>query len=138
IRSLFALAALPAAASATIARPSLHVEPAAIAAGEPFWAAVRLQLPDGWHVYWKNPGDSGTAPKLVWTLPAGFQAGPIAWAAPRRIPVGPLVNYGYEHEAVFLARVEPPPALDRSRGRVELRVLADWLVCQEECIPEKQ
>ena len=46
----------------------------------------------GWHTYWQNPGDSGLPTTLEWKLPAGVEAGPIEWPAPRVLPVGPLVN----------------------------------------------
>ena len=120
-------AALPARAEGPIAKASLHVEPSAIRPGEPFWAAVRLALPDHFHVYWKNAGDSGLAPTLKWGLPRGFIAGPIMWAAPHLIRVGALASYGYEHEVVLLARIVPAAI---EAGSVRLQVEAGWLVCQ--------
>ena len=50
----------------------------------------------------RNPGDSGLPTTLAWKLPAGVDAGPIEWPAPRALPVGPLVNYGYEGEVLHL------------------------------------
>ena len=131
---LAALAVLPGRAFASIAKASLHVEPSAVKAGEPFWAAVKLSMPPHWHVYWKNAGDSGLPPTLKWTLPEGFKAGPLQFAAPKLIRVGTLANYGYDHEAVFLVRIEPSPV---DAPHVPLVVEAGWLVCQEECVPEK-
>src|SRR5882762_11885079 len=91
---LAALAAAPAW-GAPIAKATLHVEPAAIRPGQPFMAMVRLELPEHWHVYWRIPGDSGLAPKLIWKLPEGFSAGPIQWGAPKAIRVSSLTNYGF-------------------------------------------
>ena len=48
--------------------------------GRPFWVALHLDLEDGWHVYWKNPGDAGMPLKVEWNLPAGFEAGSFAVA----------------------------------------------------------
>jgi len=131
---LAVLAAGPGRAFASIAKASLHVEPSAVKAGEPFLAAVKLALPPHWHVYWKNAGDSGLPPTLKWTLPEGFRAGPLQFAAPKLIRVGTLANYGYDHEAVFLVRIEPSSV---DAPHVPLVVEAGWLVCQEECVPEK-
>ena len=33
----------------------------AIQPGKPFRVALRLRMADGWHTYWKNPGDAGVA-----------------------------------------------------------------------------
>jgi thiol:disulfide interchange protein DsbD len=63
-------------------RAELVAEPAAVKAGEPFWVGLRLRVQDHWHVYWRNPGDSGEAPTITWQLPAGFAAGPIVWPTP--------------------------------------------------------
>jgi thiol:disulfide interchange protein DsbD len=91
IARIFALAALlagwPAIAGASppaaeLVQAELIAEPAAIKAGEPFWVGVRLRIKDHWHVYWRNPGDSGEAPTIVWQLSPGFAAGPIAWPTP--------------------------------------------------------
>jgi thiol:disulfide interchange protein DsbD len=35
-----------------------------IAPGQVFWVALELDIKDGWHTYWRNPGDSGEATKL--------------------------------------------------------------------------
>ena len=44
----------------------------------------------------EEPGDSGLPTTLAWTLPAGFKAGEIDWPTPSRLPIGPLMNHGYE------------------------------------------
>lgn len=117
-----------------LVRASLVAEPAGVRAGETFWVAVRMALKPGWHVYWRNPGDSGLPPEVIWTLPAGFSAGPIRWPVPERIPVATLMNYGYEGEAVLLVPVTPPPSLDPARP-VRLAAKLSYLVCETECVP---
>ena len=88
-----------------------HVEAELVAAktalvpGEPITVALRLTIEKGWHTYWRNPGDSGLPTTLAWKLPAGIAAGPIEWPAPRALPVGPLVNYGYEGEVLHLVEL---------------------------------
>mgnify|MGYP003672066898 CR=1 FL=1 len=131
-------AALPALADV---RPenkvavSLLSAASAIVPGQPFLVAVRQSIAPGWHTYWQNPGDSGQAMELSWQLPEGFTAGEILWPVPERIPVGPLMNYGYADEALFLVEITPPATLfDDS---VTLRAAAFWLACAEICIPEE-
>ncbi len=118
-----------------------HVEAELVAAktavvpGEPLTVALRLKIEDGWHTYWRNPGDSGLPTTLAWTLPAGVAAGPIEWPAPRALPAGPLVNFGYEGDALHLVEVQPSDALAVG-DTLSLKARADWLVCRELCIPE--
>jgi thiol:disulfide interchange protein DsbD len=127
--------ALPARAAPPEGEPvraELIAEPAAIAPGQPFWVGVRLRMREGWHVYWRNPGDSGEAPTITWQLPPSFAAGPIAWPTPSRIGLAHLVNFGYQGETLLLTRIEPAPALADS---VMIGAHVTWLVCEKECIP---
>ena len=94
-----------------------------------------LDIRDGWHTYWRNPGDSGQATKIVWDLPAGFKAGEIEWPSPHRFELPPLVNYGYAKQAVHLVEVTAPAALP-SGSDVSLHAKVSWLVCADLCIPE--
>lgn len=103
--------------------------------GEPFWVGVKLTMDQDWHTYWQNPGDSGLGTTINWKLPEGFSAGSIVWPYPHRIPILPLVNYGYENEVVLLTQITPPAAI--SEPGVTLSAKVDWLMCQEQCIPGK-
>ena len=90
------MVAPPQAPSATGPHGSVDLvsDVAAIQPGRPFWLGLRFRLEAGWHIYWTNPGDSGEPPRVKWNLPAGFEAGPIAWPVPRRIEDHSLVDYG--------------------------------------------
>ena len=83
----------------------LVAERAALVPGEPVTVALRLKAIPGWHTYWRNPGDSGEPTRIEWRLPRGFSAGEIEWPVPERIPVGPLMNFGYHGEVLLLTRV---------------------------------
>jgi thiol:disulfide interchange protein DsbD len=105
------------------------------------WAAVRFRLDSGWHVYWRNPGDSGGPPRVEWTqLPAGWSAGRIEWPTPQRISVDRLVNYGYTGEVLLPVRLTLSPQSSGPRpGSVEGAIVADvrWIVCRDVCVPGK-
>lgn len=109
-------------------------EKTAIVPGESFDLAVRFKLEPHWHIYWKNPGASGLATTIDWTLPEGVEAGEIQWPAPERIPLGGLMNYGYEEEAVFIVTMQASESLEPG---AELMIQADlfWLICKEACLP---
>ena len=112
----------------------LIAENLSLAAGGDNWLALRLAPEDGWHVYWRNPGDSGLATSLSWTLPAGISAGELQWPYPHRSALGDIVNYGYDKETLMLVPLTVPA--DWSGGAtLPLRVKAKWLVCKDICIP---
>src|SRR6202166_3514402 len=79
-----ALALSGSAVATANVKARLVSEASAIAPGQSFWVALELNIRDGWHTYWRNPGDSGQATTLAWTLPAGVTAGDIVWAPPHR------------------------------------------------------
>ncbi len=103
--------------------------------GAHFKAGLYFKLEPGWHIYWSNAGDSGEPPSMRWTLPDGITATPLQFPAPSRLPLGPLMDFGYENEVVFpfsfdvAASAKPGPAV--------LDAKVSWLVCREVCIPGK-
>ena len=99
-----------------------------VAPGESLRVGLRLRIAPGWHTYWKNPGDAGVPPQLLFSLPPGVSAGPIAWPAPARHPEANLMTYGYDGELLL-------PVTLSGGGRVALH--ATWLVCANICVPEE-
>ncbi len=99
--------------------------------------AVVFRPQPGWHVYWINPGDSGLPPKFDWKMrDHAWRAGEVRFPVPHRIPVGPLVNYGYEGEAILLIPFTRDADGDSGGRALAGRVKAYWLVCADVCVPE--
>lgn len=115
-------------------KAQLIAEQESIQPGKPFWVALKMDIIPDWHVYWRNPGDSGMATRIRWDLPQGFQAGEIVWPTPQRIAIPPLLNYGYSDQVLLLTQITPP-AVPADPG-ITIKGKADWLVCHEVCIPE--
>ncbi|MBC8024146.1 MAG: thiol:disulfide interchange protein, partial [Burkholderiales bacterium] len=141
LRSLLLFALAMGSAFAAPVVKTEHVEAELVSektasqAGRPVTVGLKLRMEPHWHTYWKNPGDSGLPTKIQWVLPAGWKAGEIQWPYPRPLPVGPLMNYGYEDEVVLLTELTPPA--NAAPGRVPIKARAEWLVCKDICIPEK-
>ncbi|HEX7706575.1 MAG TPA: thioredoxin family protein [Thermoanaerobaculia bacterium] len=114
----------------------LLLEKRSVTPGESFDVALRLRMKDGWHTYWKHPGDSGEPTDITWNLPPGFTAGDIQWPYPQKISMAPLTTYGYEGEATLLV---PFKAASDAKPGSSARVTADvyWMVCETVCIPEE-
>ena len=87
----------------------------------------------GWHTYWKNPGDAGSATRIAWTLPPGVSAGEIQWPLPHKLPPAEVTTYGYEDEVVLLV----PLKLETNviPGALNLSAKVSWLECKDSCIP---
>ncbi len=128
------------AALASLAPPQ-HVQASLVAAdasiqpGRPFTVALHLVHDPHWHTYWHNPG-TGLATKLVWNLPAGFTAGEIQWPAPSLIKdhSGNVSGNGYEGDLLLPVTITPPADLQPGAA-IELKARAEWLMCEEVCIP---
>ncbi len=130
---------LAQAASAVVTTEHVQTEllahaPDGIQPGKTLWLGLSIAHQPHWHTYWKNPGDSGLPTTVTWTLPAGFTAGDIAWPTPKKLPLGPLTNYGYEDRVLLPVPVTVPAGFKGETLKVGLR--ADWLVCKEICLPE--
>jgi thiol:disulfide interchange protein DsbD len=109
----------------------------AIQPGKPFYLAVRLQMDDGWHVYWKNPGDAGIPTRVIFKLPDGFTAGPLQFPTPLQYPQpGNIMVFGYEGTVLLLSRITPPANLP-SDFHGDFLANISWLVCADQCIPGK-
>ncbi len=124
---------LSAAAADTRTRATLLLAAAAARPGESVLAAVRLQMPSGWHTYWRNPGDSGLATTIQWTLPAGVSAGDIQWPPPETYLSADLTTYVYHDDVLLLVPLKLAP--DLKPGRLSLQARVDWLECEVACVP---
>ncbi len=128
------------AASSSADAPHLHVQlindENGVFAPDEILAGLYFKLESGWHVYWKNPGDAGQPPKINWTLPNGVTAGPLQFPAPKRLPLGPLMDFGYEDEVVFPVTITVDSTF-KPGSTVHIAAKVNWLVCRETCIPGK-
>ncbi|AKS40420.1 protein-disulfide reductase DsbD family protein [Wenzhouxiangella marina] len=129
---------LLAAGSGPVQRDHLQAELVSrvdsVQPGTALEVGLRL-LPDpGWHTYWKNPGDSGQPTEIAWTLPEGVIASGIRWPFPEAMPIAHLINYGYDGEHLLPVTLEIPDELPLDRP-LRIEAFAEWLVCEEICIP---
>jgi len=107
-----------------------------VAPGGSVYVGLVITLDEHWHVYWVNAGDSGNPPTIDWTLPKGVTAGPMQYPAPVRLPLGPLMDFGYEDEVAYPVPISV--AADIPAGQIHLDAPVHWLVCSKEtCVPGK-
>ncbi|WP_231745336.1 MULTISPECIES: protein-disulfide reductase DsbD [Microbulbifer] len=104
--------------------------PETFAAGEPATIGFYFEVDPEWHVYWRNAGDSGAAPRFDLNI-AGAETGEILWPFPKRLPIEHLTNLGYEGNVAYLLPLTP----DTGAREIVLEANLEWLVCKVDCIP---
>ena len=98
------------------------------------WAALRPGA--GLARVLDQRGDSGEPPEVKWTLPAGVSVGPLQFPAPKRLPLGPLMDFGYEGQVLLPAELHVMPGTRRA-SPVPITADVRWLVCRQACVPGK-
>jgi thiol:disulfide interchange protein DsbD len=119
-------------------KAELVAETVGAAPGSTIWVALAQDIENGWHTYWRNPGDAGEATRIAWTLPAGWRAGDIVWPAPSRFLVGEapnaLMNYVYKDKVLLPVPIEVP-ASAKPGETFPVTGEARFLVCADVCVP---
>jgi thiol:disulfide interchange protein len=111
---------------------ALVADQESISPGSNFTLGLRFSLEPGWHIYWKNPGDSGLAPRFSWSSSEQISVSSPMWPYPTKIAVGPLTNYGYGDVLIpFQASISQAAPL----GSAAVTASVEWLVCKDECLP---
>jgi thiol:disulfide interchange protein DsbD len=104
--------------------------------GDSFHLALHQVMVEHWHTYWRNPGDAGLPVEFIWRLPEGVTPGEIIWPEPEFLPVGDLImDYGYEDELVLPMTFTV--AEDFAGDVIRIEATAQYLICEEQCIPEE-
>jgi thiol:disulfide interchange protein DsbD len=112
--------------------PSLHVGSRDLQ--KPLTVAIRFKIEKDWHLYWKNAGDAGFAPRVIWQLPAGFSVSELRFPTPHKITEGDLVAFGYTDELILLADLIPDATAPTPKD-LTISAAINWLVCKESCVP---
>lgn len=103
--------------------------------GDTFELGVLFKIDPGWHIYWKNPGDSGLPTSITFNLPDGFATGKLNWPIPIKFTrPGNIVDFGYEDSLLLWTVVEAPHELNEDSA-IPVHAEVSWLSCQEVCIP---
>ncbi|MGQ9652089.1 MAG: protein-disulfide reductase DsbD family protein [Phycisphaerae bacterium] len=134
---LVGLAAGPAGLMASEKPPTVAVEllaeQTAWVPGETVNLAIRFKVEDGWHIYWRNPGEGGLEPSFKWEVPAGWRVGDLAYPFPRRyIDAGGEHTFILDGEPTILAPVEVPKEV-ASGSQVTVGVDVTWMACRKAC-----
>ncbi len=111
---------------------SLVADQKSVTKGSRFTYGVHFKPDPGWHIYWKNAGDSGLAPQFTWSTAADIAIQEPQWPYPDRIASGPLVNYALYETLLPFPAIAQSSLTDTS---ITTSVHVEWLVCKDECLP---
>jgi len=93
-------------------------------------AALQLDLAPGWKTYWRQPGDSGLAPRFDFSQSKGVQTFEVIYPTPKISWLGGSRNIGYDTRVIFPLQLSVDNTADITLiGRVEIGV------CRELCMP---
>jgi len=108
---------------------------AAVQPGGTFRVALRLQVPEGWHIYWINPGPAGLPTTLAWQVPAGVTAGATEWPYPETDDAGGDVTNVYRGTVVAFSSFT---AGRDASGRLTLSADLVWGLCRVQCVRQER
>ena len=118
----------------------LITEHASIQPGGETKVGVYFEIEEGWHIYYKDPGDAGLPTKVTWKAPPAVSFGPLTWPkAQQFLDPGNIKTFGYTDAVILYSPISFTPLVDLDRTHKEpdllLRADVEWLACKEICVP---
>ncbi len=97
-----------------------------------FNVLVLITPDEGWHVYWKNSGASGSPTEFELEVPEGFTVGEPVYPRPNVFYGEEGETYGYNKPAAIFIPITAPKFL--TDGHIKISVTTSWLACQKLCV----
>lgn len=95
-------------------------------------AGIEILLPPGWKTYWRDPGESGTAPVFDFSASVNVGEVKVEFPVPHRFDDGYSISNVYQDRVVLPLTVAVPDPSEGVRLVVEMRLG----VCERVCIPD--
>lgn len=112
-----------------------HVRARLIAADKGFGGrdmALELDLEEGWHTYWRSPGEAGLPPRFNWDGSTNIEDITVLYPVPTRKDEGGFQTFGYSDDPVFPLNV----TLEEAGQKTGLKLGLNVMVCKDICIPQ--
>lgn len=97
-----------------------------------YLAGFDLRLADGWHAYWRMPGDGGLPPRFDWGESKNIRDVTVLWPRPERFETMGLYSFGYEGAVLMPLKIKTEAADKPAR----LAAHVDIMVCRDICVPQ--
>ncbi len=115
-------------------KASLSSDTPKVIPGKPFTLFVVFDMEPGWHIYYKDPGQSGMPTQVDLTLPKGFAAQALSWPPPETFKEVGIVTYGYAKKLRLSTMVTPSKDLKPGES-IKIKAATSWLACKHSCVP---
>ena len=92
---------------------------------------ILINLKDDWHIYWRNPGDSGLPTEVDFILPEEFKVSEIKFPTPEIFSSDEIVNYGYSHQVLLTSKISIPKNFIQKEISISAKLSA--LICKDLC-----
>jgi DsbC/DsbD-like thiol-disulfide interchange protein len=100
---------------------------------KPMRAGVEMKLQQGWHTYWRYPGDSGVPPQFDFAKSDNLKSATVLYPAPELHSDAGGETIGYDQDVIFPIEVV---AQDAAKP-VKLHLSLDYAVCENMCVPAR-
>ncbi len=125
------------AQSAVNIMPSLVAESDTPAPGKNVTLAILMQPKDGWHGYWKTPGDAGFPNVFEWSILGRLTPAPLRYPVPKRFLTNGLMNHVFYGDHAVLTSIVIPAGMTPG-AKLPIRIKGRWLACTDRiCVPEE-
>ena len=106
---------------------------ARLIAGSENNAALEIELADGWHTYWRIPGEAGLPPMFSWSDSENIRDVEVFWPAPTRKKEYEFYTFGFSEKLTLPLNLTHKE--EGKSGTLDLK--AQIMICKDICIPQK-
>lgn len=95
------------------------------------FAGISVSMKEGWHVYWKSPGEGGLPPSFKIISAKNLSAMDVQWPMPKEFETSGAVSFGYDGDVVLPLQLKPTMP-DRP---IFLELDLSLYGCSDVCVP---
>lgn len=95
---------------------------------------AKVEIKQGWHLYWKNPGDTGEAAKIEYTLPSFFDLSSYTQSSPIKNKFEDIIT-SFIYEDVFYFKHSFQIGKNKLNERINISAKLKYSACKNECFP---
>ncbi len=96
-----------------------------------YLGGIEFILEQGWHTYWRYPGEAGIPPELDFSASENLGSIEVLYPAPERYDDGYSTSIVYHHGVVLPLRIKPA----RPDQPVRLNAKMFFGICSDICVP---
>ena len=93
----------------------------------------KLDIEDGWHIYWANPGDAGEETLIKLKSFSEKHLKKTLYSLPKKVMVHDFTEFGLTDRAYMMAEIDIPAP--KRIKKLPLKFTIEWLACKDNCVP---